>query len=243
MTYRIFHEPQQGMVAHTAVSKVLAENALVRQWIGNGCEVMWPAASRAVDAIAKWPRSEEPNQSGFNLARDTSDPLYVEIGKDHHSAKRFADAMTFFHSRPGLGVSHLLDNYEWGKIGNEANGKAIVVDVGGSHGYVSMEIAERFSSIECIIQDLPEVVAGASVPSHLSGRVRFMPHDFFAEQPVKGADVYYYRWILHNWSDKYAVRILRALVPALKHGARVIVSEICLPGHRELPLYHERSLR
>lgn len=243
MTYRIFHEPHQGVVAHTAASKVLAENALVRGWIGQSCEDMWPSASRAVEAITKWPGSEEPHQTGFNLACDTLDPLYVEIGKDAHRAKRFADAMTFFHSQPGLGVSHVLDNYEWENIGNEANGRAIFVDVGGSHGDVSIEIAQRFSSIECIIQDLPEVVAEAIVPSHLSGRVRFMAHNFFTEQPIKGADVYYFRWILHNWSDKYAVRILRALVPALKHGARVIVSEICMPGHRELPLYQERFLR
>lgn len=243
MTYRIFEEPQQGVVAHTAASKVFAEMPLMREWIGQACEDMWPSASRAVDAIAKWPSSEEPNESGFNIASDTSDPVYTALSKDDQRTKRFADAMTFFHSRPGLEVSYLLDNYNWKSIGNEADGSALVVDVGGSHGYVSIEIAQRFPSIECIVQDLPEVVAEAIVPPHLIGRVRFMAHDFFTEQPIHGADVYCFRWILHNWSDKYAIRILRALVPALKHGARVIVSEICMPGHGELPLYHERSLR
>lgn len=243
MTYRIFEEPQQGVVAHTAASKVLAEIPLLREWIGQSCEEMWLSASRTVDAIAKWPGSKEPHESGFNIACDTSNPIYMEISRDAHRAKRFANAMSLFHSLPGLQVSHLLDNYDWKSIGNEADGSAVVVDIGGSHGYVSIEIAQRFPSIECIVQDRPEVVAEANVPPHLSGRVRFMAHDFFTEQPIKGADVYYFRWILHNWSDKYAIRILRALVPALKHGARVVVSEICMPGHRELPLYHERSLR
>lgn len=243
MTYRIFEEPQQGVVAHTAASKVLAELPLVREWIGQTCEDMWPSASRVVDAIAKWPSSEEPHESGFNVAFDSSDPIYMEINKDPHRVKRFGDAMSFFHSRPGLEVSHLLDNYDWKSIASEADSSAVFVDVGGSHGSVSIELAQRFSSIECIIQDRAEVVAEANVPSHLSERVRFMAHDFFTEQPIKGADVYYFRWILHNWSDKYAIQILRRLLPALKHGAKVIVNEICMPGHGELPLYHQRPVR
>lgn len=40
--------------------------------------------------------------------------------------------------------------------------------------------------------------------------------------------VYYFRWVLHNYSTPYAVTILRNLVPALKPGARVIINDICL---------------
>ena len=58
--------------------------------------------------------------------------------------------------------------------------------------------------------------------------MKFMAHDFFTEQPVVGADVYYFRWILHDWSDKYCTRILKALIPALKPGARIVLSERCL---------------
>jgi hypothetical protein len=44
--------------------------------------------------------------------------------------------------------------------------------------------------------------------------------------------VYYFRWILHNYSTPYAVKILKNLVPALKPGARVIINDHCLrePG-------------
>lgn len=37
-----------------------------------------------------------------------------------------------------------------------------------------------------------------------------------AEQPVRHADVYFFRAIFHNWRHKYAVEILRNLMPALK---------------------------
>lgn len=45
-----------------------------------------------------------------------------------------------------------------------------------------------------------------------------MPHDFFTTQPVRNAEAYFLRLILHNYSDKYAVEILRQLMPAMKKG-------------------------
>lgn len=70
-----------------------------------------------------------------------------------------------------------------------------------------------------------------------------MAHEFFAEQPVQGADVYYFRCILHDWSDKYAIRILRSLIPALKVGARILLSEYVVPEPGEISSYQERVLR
>lgn len=45
--------------------------------------------------------------------------------------------------------------------------------------------------------------------------------------------VYYFRWIMHNYSTPYAVAILKNLVPALKPGARIIINDHCLreAGH------------
>ncbi|EME44652.1 hypothetical protein DOTSEDRAFT_24658 [Dothistroma septosporum NZE10] len=53
-----------------------------------------------------------------------------------------------------------------------------------------------------------------------------MPHDFFSEQYVKNADVYFFRFIFHNLADKYAVKILHALIPALKAGARIVICQV-----------------
>lgn len=82
MTYHIFREPRKGVVAHTAVSKLLADDALVTEWVGMVSEEIWPAVSKvlsfesyypraldadfikkAVEALRQWPRSEEPNHS------------------------------------------------------------------------------------------------------------------------------------------------------------------------------------
>lgn len=62
----------------------------------------------------------------------------------------------------------------------------------------------------------------------LQQRITFREHDFFHPQPVQ-ADVYFFRHVLHDWSDADCIRIIQALVPALKDGARVLVSEGVMP--------------
>jgi SAM-dependent methyltransferase len=146
--------------------------------------------------------------------------------------------MALFDHGPGYEPEHLLDHYPW-----TALGRATVVDVGGSVGHIAISIARRFPEITCIVQDRPEVLAAAVVPKDLAERLRFEPHDFFNEQPVKHADVYYFRWILHDWADKYAAKILRALVPAMKPGAKVILSEYLIPEPGEIPMSLEREKR
>lgn len=46
MSYRIFCEPREGIVAHTAASEMLANNHSMREWVGMVSEEMWPAATR-----------------------------------------------------------------------------------------------------------------------------------------------------------------------------------------------------
>ncbi|APA07270.1 hypothetical protein sscle_02g020400 [Sclerotinia sclerotiorum 1980 UF-70] len=74
----------------------------------------------------------------------------------------------------------------------------------------------------------------ADLKSGVKTSVEFMEHDFFKPQPVKCADVYLLRLILHNWSNNDCLQILRNLVPALKHGSKVLVNEIVMPDWREI---------
>ena len=88
-------------------------------------------------------------------------------------------------------------------------------------------LANSTNDIEFIVQDLDSTIKDRReiLPQEVGHRIKFMHHDFFTEQPVKMADVYFLRWILHDWSDKYALIILRSLIPALKDGARIILFE------------------
>lgn len=66
------------------------------------------------------------------------------------------------------------------------------------------------------------------VDADLKARISFEEYNFFSPQPVQ-ADIYIFRHILHDWNDEDSVKILSSLLPALKAGARVLISEGLLP--------------
>ncbi|KAI1171445.1 O-methyltransferase-domain-containing protein [Nemania sp. FL0916] len=120
-------------------------------------------------------------------------------------------------------LSHVVHGFPWGDLPT-----GTIVDVGGSHGHASFAIARQFPLVSSVVQDLQPIISTAenSIPVDLTTRVKFMAHDLLAaQQPVVGADVYFFRGVFHNWSDQHAVEILRNQIPALKHGARIVVHD------------------
>lgn len=60
---------------------------------------------------------------------------------------------------------------------------------------------------------------------------------------MRHADVYFFRAIFHNWSHKYALEILRNLVPALKPGAKIVMADVVIPSPDKMPKPQEVALR
>ena len=179
-------------------------------------------------------------RQGFNIAHNTDISVFDELAKHPDRERRYAAAMTWFSTGPGLEPSHVIDGFAWENIG-----KGVIVDVGGSQGVVGAAIVRAFPSLHCIVQDQADVVklAQQNLPPDLETRITFMKHDFFGEQPIKAANVYLLRWILHDWSDKYAIRILKALVPALSKNSKVVICEHVLPEPGSTPICQERAVR
>ncbi|KAI0478524.1 putative O-methyltransferase [Xylariaceae sp. FL0804] len=233
---RVFREPRAGFVAHSAASRQMADDHRMLDWAAANVDDMWPAAGKTVEALAKWPRASEPHQTGFALANGTDSSFFAELAKDPERARRFGGAMSFFTTGEAYSLRHLTDNYPW-----ESLGKGTVVDLGGSHGDAAFAISRKYPDLNIIVQELPGVVDNSKKQEGLN--VKFMAHDFFEKQPVEGADVYLFRWILHNWPDQYALKILRALIPALRKGSRVLVMDFIMPPPGVLPNGVERKLR
>ncbi|XDG05684.1 hypothetical protein ABKA04_005299 [Annulohypoxylon sp. FPYF3050] len=147
--------------------------------------------------------------------------------------------MKVFSTSPGFDPIHIIDNYDWTSVGD-----AQVVDVGGGQGHIAIELARRFSNLNFIVQDMEKMIENAEVgvPKTLQDRVRFMVHDLFEPQIIR-ADVFFFRWIFHNWSDKYCIQILRAQIPALKPNARVVIQDGCLPEPGTVAHWREKYLR
>ncbi|KAI1378983.1 S-adenosyl-L-methionine-dependent methyltransferase [Hypoxylon crocopeplum] len=220
INHHFFQEKTPGIITHSALTAVLTGDELMRNSLVVELDEFWPAGVKMADAMEKWPNSEENNETGFALANNSNKSTYDIFAENTDRAERFG----MYFSKSDQSVDGILDNYAW------ANTETMV-DVGGSHGSVAISIAEQFPNIKCVVQDLPDTVAeGASrLPARLRDRVTFVAHDFFTDQTVS-ADVYYFRSIFHNWADKYCIKILQKLIPALKPGARIIIHERILPG-------------
>ena len=96
---------------------------------------------------------------------------------------------------PGFEPKHLVQAFAWRDMHIK-----VFVDIGGSYGKFSIALAQELPDLQLIVQGLPEIVTEgeARLPVDLKNRVSFMSHDFFVEQPVKAADIYFLWWVFHN---------------------------------------------
>lgn len=51
--------------------------------------------------------------------------------------------------------------------------------------------------------------------------------------------MYYFCCIFHDWLDKFCLRLLRALIPNLETGARIVISDFIVPESGTASWYKE----
>lgn len=109
----------------------------------------------------------------------------------------------------------------------------LIVDVGGGKGQALAQIKRQIPEIPAerlVLQDREVTIedAEASRPPELKG-AKFMAHDFFKPQPVKGALVYFLRRIMHDWSDKYNAQILAHCRDVMTPHSRILIMDQVMP--------------
>ncbi|XVF16574.1 hypothetical protein REPUB_Repub10bG0043600 [Reevesia pubescens] len=103
------------------------------------------------------------------------------------------------------------------------------VDVGGGTGGMAAQIVKSYPHIKVINFDLPHVITTAPPHdgvSHLGG-------DMF--ESIPNADAVFLKWILHNWSDKDCIKILKNCRKAIaeKTGKLIIVDTVLQPDGKD----------
>ncbi|KAL8785484.1 MAG: hypothetical protein Q9195_008627 [Heterodermia aff. obscurata] len=225
MGSHIFTE-ENGMIRHTASSRLLATLPDLKAAISMRFTEACPALMKVPDAINAYPNCDEPSESGYSLAHEPGVTMFAHMAKHPERMENFSKAMGFYGKNDAFDVKHLVTGYPWSDLDHPGT---VLVDVGGGHGSVSKALASATKHIHFIVQDQQISTSDSSALSDgLEGRIEFMKHDFFTEQPIKSAQIYFFRWILHDWSDKYAVRILKNLIPAMRDGTRVVLFETIL---------------
>jgi hypothetical protein len=187
----IFAEPSPGVIAHTASSRLLAEDDDLRAWVGFNAEDIFPASAHVLQALQSDPAATSLVRAGFQFAFGTADqePMFVTCGRDPERARRMGRAMASLTGGEGYEVRYLVDGYDFSDV--DAAGGTLV-DVGGSHGFVCVDLARKYRRMRFVVQDLQKTVDSAPRPvcedAQVAERISFQAYDFFTPQVVEGAD-------------------------------------------------------
>ncbi|KAK0118195.1 hypothetical protein ONS95_012499 [Cadophora gregata] len=115
--------------------------------------------------------------------------------------------------------------------------RAFVVDIGGGRGQsllmIQKETAALFgASSKMVLQDRPQVLD--TIPQELLPNIEKMPYDFYTEQPVKNAHIYFLRRIIHNYQDNVCLTILKNIAAAMGPKSRLLIGEVIVPARTEI---------
>ncbi len=171
---------------------------------------------------------------GFALYQNTSRGLYDELRHYPEREQRWTSAMSAIALRSDF--DFILESFDWNSYPN-----ALIVDIGGACGTISECLALRLPGRRFTVQDSDETLRHSVTVPDVEDGLSFMAHDFFQEQPVKGADIYYFRNVFHKWPDEDYMKIVRNLIPALTPGTHIIIDDFGLQEPPTLPRYLERQ--
>lgn len=197
---QLFAEQPPGIIIHSPLTRALVEDKQLQDYVITTLYEFLPAGLKvsaagiqimlnwlnvqAAEALAEWPCSEESTQTastllqsriicwqnqGYSLTNGGNASLWEILASHPERSSRFANAMSLSSKQVVQDVACLLNHYPW-------ETKQTIVDLGRSLGSVSIQLAEKFPSIKCTVQDLPDVAeeGKSKLPQTLRDRVTFM---------------------------------------------------------------------
>lgn len=150
-----------------------------------------------------------------------SQEIFVELYADPVQLRRFCDYMNSYSVAVG---QEIAESYDFAR-------HRCVLDVAGGPGGLSQSIGLRHPHLHGIVMDLPpvlEVTKEFIAKNGLVDRFRTETADLFEGPYPKGADVITLSWILHDWNDENARKILGHCFDALPSGGVLLESEMVM---------------
>lgn len=212
----VFAEPEEGLFALTPLGQLLRSDSPVSMrraadfWTQ---EWHWRPYGHLTTAVRTGHAAMEPAHGcGY----------WEFLAKHPQAAASFHEIMSFGSS---LRASALIEHYDFSSARR-------LVDVGGGQGALAYAALQANPELTAVVFDLPGVIEDARArvaEAGLAGRTEVMAGSFLDEVPT-GGDLYVLSWILHDWDDKAALRILKNCRRAMGDGARLLLIEMVLPS-------------
>lgn len=147
---------------------------------------------------------------------------FAAFASDEASAAVFNQAMADNSRRIGSEAARAYDFTRF----------ATIADLGGGYGAVLAELLKAAPAASGCVLDLGHAKSGAErlfTVEGLTDRARFVEASFFDALPVR-ADCYVLKYILHDWDDAHAARIVARVGEAARASrGTVIVIEKLMP--------------
>jgi len=109
------------------------------------------------------------------------------------------------------------------------------VDLGGATGHLALAACKRWSNLNGVVFDLPEVLKiTAEFVNPARDRVTMVGGDFFAD-PLPPGDLYAVSRILHDWTEEKIGTLLQRIFDALPPGGGIFIGEKVLHDDKAGP--------
>lgn len=248
VSHHIFTSPKRGWFANNRHSLALDTGKLAEELpkelnsekymgpntlpalITHSTDEMFKSSSHLTECILEpsSSRSFFGDQSPFSHAFETGMDFQTFLQLSFDQEVRLRRFITATECLSRIGASDQgLGAYNWATIGN-----GLLVDVGGGVGHVPLSLARSYPNLRIVLQDRAEVIAQAVTfwQKHFpqavkSKRVVLEAQNVFDPQKRKGIRVFYVRFVIREWNDAQAVRILTNLSRASSSSTKLILVE------------------
>ncbi|MES9558228.1 MULTISPECIES: methyltransferase [unclassified Streptomyces] len=145
-------------------------------------------------------------------------PFFDHFARDAETAAVFHDGMAAMSEPENEPIAEAYDFPPTGTV----------VDVGGGHGGLLVEVLRRRPGLHGVLHDQAHVLTGHRLDHEdIADRWSLSEGDFFSSVP-KG-DLYLLKRILHDWNDEQSATILRNCRQAMTPGGRILVIDAVVP--------------
>jgi len=205
----VFHALPDGRFQNTTLSKALREDVP-----GSQRAMVLMMGEQQFDAWRSFHACLSSDRTAFE--HQFGQPIFGWYAEHPAEAATFNEAMLAMSSAqvPALAAACDLSR------------ATTIVDVGGGHGMLLEALMARAPRARGVVFDLPQGLEAARVRGlERNPRIDLVAGDFFREV-YRGGDLYVLKFILHDWSDAQATKILRNIAHAMVPGGRVLVFEM-----------------
>jgi SAM-dependent methyltransferase len=219
VVYGVLREDAEGRLQPTSAGAYLASDHphSVREYALFVGELHYPAWGEIAHSV-------RTGATGFEAAFGR--PFFAYLAQHPEAGARFQALMSGGTRRE---AEALAATYDFSR-------SRVVVDVGGGHGTLLDVLLQTHPHLRGVLLERDALASAARAALARAGvgdRCMVMAGDFFAAVPA-GGDTYVLSWVLHDWDDEEAVRILRRCRDAMPAEGWLLISELIAPERVEV---------